>query len=222
MAFLSDNCTFCELTQGLLDVCRPFSCGNDDLDDFFANDAVRYAKFLMGKTYCFRVNSDLSEFACMFTLSNDSIRIYDLPRGRRDHMRSLTHHEKPLRRYPGVLVGRLGVNVELGGMGIGSETLDFIKGWFSSRDNKTGCRFVIVDAVNDPRVVSFYAKNGFNPLFSSEEQEFLYTGGKKGEPVFLSTRLMYFDLLEMRMADERVQPGPQSQIVETEMKGQNQ
>lgn len=57
MAFLSDNCTFCELTQGLLDVCRPFSCGNDDLDDFFANDAVRYAKFLMGKTYCFRVNA---------------------------------------------------------------------------------------------------------------------------------------------------------------------
>ena len=137
----------------------------------------------MGKTYCFRVNSDPSKFACMFTLSNDSIRIYDLPRGRRDHMRRLTHHEKPLRRYPGVLVGRLGVNVEFGGMGVGSETLDFIKGWFSSRDNKTGCRFVIVDAVNEPRVVSFYEKNGFYPLFSSEEQEFLYTGGKKGDPV---------------------------------------
>ena len=58
MAFLSDNCTFCELTQELLDVCSPFTCGSDDLDDFFANDAVRYAKFLMGKTYCFRVNSD--------------------------------------------------------------------------------------------------------------------------------------------------------------------
>ena len=109
--------------------------------------------------------------------------------------------------------------VEFGGMGIGSETLDFIKGWFSSRDNKTGCRFVIVDAVNEPRVVSFYEKNGFYPLFSSEEQEFLYTGGKKGDPVSLSTRLMYFDLLEMRMADERNQPDTNLKSRKLTMKG---
>ena len=109
MAFLADNCTFCELTSKVLADCRPFSCGNDDLDDFFANDATRYAQFLMGKTYCFRLNSDPSKLVCALTLSNDSIRIYDLPRSRRDHMRRLTHHEKPLRRYPGVLIGRLGV-----------------------------------------------------------------------------------------------------------------
>lgn len=50
---------------------------------------------------------------CAFTVSNDSIRIYDLPRSRRDYMKRLTHHEKPLRRYPGVLIGRLGVNQPL-------------------------------------------------------------------------------------------------------------
>ena len=80
MAFLADNCTFCELTSKVLADCRPFSCGNDDLDDFFANDATRYAQFLMGKTYCFRLNSDPSKLVCALTLSNDSIRIYDLPR----------------------------------------------------------------------------------------------------------------------------------------------
>ena len=42
MAFWADNCTFCELTSNVLADCRPFSCGNDDLDDFFANDATRY------------------------------------------------------------------------------------------------------------------------------------------------------------------------------------
>ena len=113
-------------------------------------------------------------------------------------MKSLTHHEKPLRRYPGVLIGRLGVCSGFAGKGIGSETLDFVKGWFYSSDNKTGCRFIIVDAVNEPHVISFYQKNGFMPLFSSEEQEFIYTGGRKGEPVVLDTRLMYFDLLGMR------------------------
>ena len=51
--------------------------------------------------------------------------------------------------------------VSLLGGGIGSEALDFVKGWFYSSSNKTGCRFVIVDAVNDPQVLSFYEKNGF-------------------------------------------------------------
>jgi ribosomal protein S18 acetylase RimI-like enzyme len=121
-------------------------------------------------------------------------------------MRKLTHHEKPLRRYPGVLIGRLGVGSEFAGRGIGSETLDFVKGWFYSSDNKTGCRFIIVDAVNEPHVISFYQKNGFVPLFSSEEQEFLYTGGRKGEPITLDTRLMYFDLLGMQTS--AAQPPP--------------
>ena len=47
--------------------------------------------------------------------------------------------------------------------------------------------------------MSFLAdKCSFLPLFSSEEQEFIYTGGKKGEPVTLATRLLYFDLLELQ------------------------
>lgn len=120
-------------------------------------------------------------------------------------MKSLTHHEKPLRRYPGVLIGRLGVSSEFAGNGIGSEALDFVKGWFYSSSNKTGCRFVIVDAVNDPQVLSFYEKNDFRPLFPTEEQKFAYTMGKKDAPIKLDTRLMYFDLLNMRQEDCRNQ-----------------
>lgn len=198
MAFISDKCSFQELTDDTLAACQPFSCGNEDLDDFFAHDATRYAHFLMGKTYCFRLNSDPSKIVCAFTISNDSIRIYDLPRGRRDYMKSLTHHEKPLRRYPGVLIGRLGVSCDYAGQGMGSEALQFVKGWFFSSSNKTGCRFVIVDAVNEPQVITFYEKNDFHCLFSSEEQEFIYTSGKKGQTSNLATRLMYYDLLEMR------------------------
>lgn len=38
-------------------------------------------------------------------------------------------------------------------------------------------------------------------LFTSEEQEFIYTGGKKGERVELDTRLMYFDLMDLSTSD---------------------
>ena len=125
---------------------------------------------------------------------------------RRKLRENVQYPKRLIHNYPSVLIGRLAVSEKFQGKGIESEILDFLKIWFSDSHNKTGCRFVIVDAVNESRVVSFYEKNGFNPLFSSEEQEFLYTGGKKGDPVSLSTRLMYFDLLEMRMADERDQP----------------
>jgi hypothetical protein len=57
---------------------------------------------------------------------------------------------------------------------------------------------VIVDAVNEPQVLSFYEKNDFRPLFYTEEQEFAYTMGKKDVSVKLDTRLMYFDLLKLR------------------------
>ena len=153
----------------------------------------------MGKSYCFVLEDDPSTIACAFTVSNDSIRVYDLPRGRRDYMKRMTH--KHLRRYPGVLVARLAVYQEYSHKGIGSETLLFIKQWFLSPDNKTGCRFVVVDAVNDTNVLQFYQKNGFVFLFTSEEQEFIYTGGKKGEPVELTTRLMYFDLMDLSTSD---------------------
>ena len=198
MAFLIEQCSFCELTEDVINSCQFFSCGNDDLDDFFRNDATRYAHYLMGKTYCFRLNTNPTKIVCAFTISNDSIRIYDLPRSRKDYMKSITHHEKPLKRYPGVLLGRLGVGNEFARRGIGSEVLDFIKGWFYSSNNKTGCRFVIVDAVNEPKVLAFYQKNGFQMLFSSERQELYYTVGKNNTQAAIDTRLMYYDLLNMR------------------------
>ena len=201
MAFLEENCVLDILTDGILTECHPFVCGDDDMDEFFRKDALDYTRYRMGKSYCFRMKDDTQTIVACFTVSNDSIRIYNLPRSRRDYMKSLTHHEKPLRRYPGVLIGRLGVSSEFAGKGVGSEALDFVKGWFYSSSNKTGCRFVIVDAVNDLQVLSFYEKNGVRPLFPTEEQEFAYTMGKKDAPVKLDTRLMYFDLLNLRQED---------------------
>ena len=35
-----------------------------------------------------------------------------------------------MRRYPGVLIGRLGINKEYKHQGIGSDLMTFIKSWF--------------------------------------------------------------------------------------------
>ena len=68
--------------------------------------------------------------------------------------------------------------------------MDFIKAWFIDPHNKTGCRFIIVDAYNEEIPLSYYTKNGFQYMFSTEKQESEYTN--KGTSVKLNTRLMFF------------------------------
>ena len=204
MGFLQDNCFFCPYTPGTASTCDSFACGSDDMDDFFRSDAFEYAAFKMGRSYCFRMTDHPETIVCVFTISNDSIRIYDLPRSRKDYMLRITHHQKRLNRYPGILIGRIAVNEKFSGQGIGSELLDFVKEWFADEGYRSGCRFVIVDAINDEKTRHFYEKNDFVFLFSSEQQEDLYTNPPKDEaermfrlnnPQPLQTRIMYYDLL---------------------------
>lgn len=101
--------------------------------------------------------------------------------------------------YPAVLIGRLGVNLNFKRKGIGRELMDFIKGWFRNSTNKTGCRFVVVDAYNEAEPLGYYVNNGFDFLFTSEDQEREYLRLPKGRP--LSTRLMFFDLILLDVED---------------------
>jgi hypothetical protein len=77
--------------------------------------------------------------------------------------------------------------------------------WFLDESNKTGCRFAIVDAKNEPDVLRFYEHNGFKPLFPREIDEDFYTKPPKDDeereeriknPRKLRTRLMFSDLLD--------------------------
>ena len=205
MVFLEENCVLNILTDGILSECHPFVCGDDDMDEFFQKDALDYTRYRMGKSYCFRMKDDVQTIIACFTVSNDSIRIYDLPSSRRNAMWGITNREKMLTRYPGVLVGRLAVASQFSGKGIGSEVLDFIRMWFLDESNKTGCRFAIVDAKNEPEVLRFYEHNGFKALFPREIDEDFYTKPPKDDeereermkhPRRLRTRLMFSDLLD--------------------------
>jgi len=199
MDFLRDNCTLEALTDDILRECRPFRCSDTDLNDFFQNDALEYARYQMGKTYCFRLVDDPTVVVAYFTLANDSIRIFDLPNSRKNKMWRITHRRKMLKRYPGVLIGRLAVDEEFARRGIGSEAIRIICAWFmDDGTSKTGCRFAIVDAKNEEGVLNFYASNGFKLLFPNEKDEDVYfrpDGQREEANEPLRTRLMFLDLL---------------------------
>lgn len=137
-----------------------------------------------------------------FTLSNDSIRITNriTDEYKEQFLADAELRDKSLKRFPAVLIGRLGTNKIFAGRGYGSAIMDFIKVLFRT-NNRTGCRFLIVDAMNNPRTLHYYEKNGFRFLIDDERLEAKYMGIGVGR-LPLNTRLMYFDLLKLKIEDE--------------------
>ena len=170
-----------------------FDCGDEDLNAFFQEDAFNYDAQLLGRSYCF-LSALEGDIAAVFTLSNSAIRVAELPNNAKRRLVKLIPWVKQGRNYPAVLIGRLGVSRKYRNQKIGSQIIDFIKAWFLSNHNKTGCRFVVVDAYNKEDVLHFYsnASNKFSFLFKEESQEKLYNSIPADEN--LKTRQMYFDL----------------------------
>lgn len=180
-------------TKEVASYCEPFRCDDTDLDDFFATDAFYYDEELLGRTYAWINIEEPSLIMGLVTLANDSIKAKDIISSARNRVqRSITNAKRGM-NYPAVLIGRLGVSSDFRGKGlnIGSQILSFIKDWFRA-DNKTGCRFIVVDAYNNDRTIHFYERNGFKTLYKTEQEERNFLKLKEEEP--LETRFMFFDL----------------------------
>ena len=193
MGFLADKCTFRLLTRDLISTCKPFSCGYDDLDEYFLKDSPLWADQMYGKTYCFVLKEDPHTIVCAFSLSNETMRVDLLPNSQKKRFLKEIPKDKRMRRYPTVLIGRLGVDLQFSNKGIGTELMQILKFWFVEPDNKAAVRYLAVDALNNPKTLSYYEKNGFAYLFKDEEQEAI--NSKMKQP--LKTRYMYFDLIEV-------------------------
>lgn len=198
MSFLLEKCTLRKYTTQIIQSSSPFDCGNADLNDFFANDAVNYDCELLGKSYCFTLDDDKSEIVAAFTVANDSIKTLILPNSRKKKVISSIPREKLMRSYPAVMIGRLGVSERYRRLpnessSVGDQLMDFIKSWFIDDRNKTGCRFIVVDSYNSSTPLNYYRRNGFKEMFSTEEQEKIVSGYPLDAK--LITRLLYFDLI---------------------------
>lgn len=162
------------------DLRPPFDCDDDDLNEFFTKDSIVSGKELLSVTYVLEQNNKTIAF---FSVSNDSIKKENVPLSKFKKLVRPIPHEKRYSSLPAVKVGRFATCKGLQRQGIGTALLDFIKVWFT-KGNKTGCRFIIVDAYNKPHTARFYQKNGF---------EFLVEDDLNDE-----TRLMFFDLIKFR------------------------
>ncbi len=166
---------------GLNDVVGHFDCGDDDLNDFIINDAPLYRNTLLAMTYVFE-NRNSGKVIAYFSVANDRISIKDFPTNT-DFNRFRKHkfvNEKRLKSYPAIKICRLGIDKSAQGQQVGTFLLDFVGTMFVT-DNRSGCRFLTVDAYL--QAIPFYLKNNF---------VFLSSGDKDHR-----TRMMYFDLADL-------------------------
>ena len=158
-----------------------FDCGDEDLNGFILTDAPLYRKEKLAVTYIVTERADYNKVVAFFSLSNDRISISDFDnKTRYNRFSRRFNNHKRLKSYPAGKIGRLAVRSSTKGMNVGSTLLDFIKHFFVA-DNKTGCRFITVDAYS--AAIPFYLKNGFVPLNDEDAEE--------------PTRLLYFDLNDL-------------------------
>ena len=157
---------------------KSFDCGDADLNEFLFTDAKHYLSQLLAVTYLYEYSADIVAF---FSVSNDTISFRErtLSKTEWNRLRRTYPNRKRLNKLPAVKIGRLGVDNKYQGADIGTQLLDYIKILFID-NNKTGCRYITVDAYNNKKTITFYLKNGFNFLTVNDVKE--------------DTRLMYFDL----------------------------
>ena len=126
MSLLQD-CVMLTFTEEVMCKCLHFSCGDEDLNSFFTEDAFLYEEEMLGKTYCWVTKVKPYRIVALITLANDSIKAHKLSSSTRNKVQRSISNAKRGRSYPAVLIGRIGVNEEYQGMHIGSQLLDFVK-----------------------------------------------------------------------------------------------
>lgn len=175
-----------------------FDCGRKSINEFFQNEAQAYQDELFGKTYFFVFPDEPTKVVAGFTVANASIFTKHLGNSRQKKLGREVHHEKGLINYPAVLLAQLGVDVKYKGNHLGEQIIEFVEEWFTSDDNKSGCRHLIVDAYDEPGLLDYYQRNGLNLFFSSLEQEMKYRNWNTEKDGPLETRLMFRDMILLR------------------------
>ena len=156
---------------------KSFKCTNNDLNDFLLNEALDYQKELLAKTYLV-VNEDNGDVIAYFSLLNDTIRLEETSKATANRINRKIPNSKRRKHYPALKIGRLAVDSRYAGKGLGEQILKSICLMFR-HNNRTGCRFLTVDALASAS--GFYENKGNFRFFSDEDEEDI-------------TRLMYFDL----------------------------
>lgn len=141
-----------------------FSCGDPDLDDFFANDAHRLQRSHTVQTYLARHVETGAKILGFVSLMTDAVRLQTQERKHLDLLSS----DHPV--IPAIKIARLGVCTSMQrGEGIGTALVRFAFLTAQEVAESAGCRLLTLDAY--PNAISFYEHLGFTKNRDKEYRE---------------------------------------------------
>lgn len=140
-----------------------FDCDNPDVNEFFWGEFLNYERLRLCKTYELTTEEIIAENldpVAFISYSNHAEKLSKI-------IKELVKipEAKRLKQCPATKLVWLGVSKDSQKDGVGTDLLNITKLLFISEENRTGCRLITVDAMNDPdhdqRPVRLYEKNGF-------------------------------------------------------------
>lgn len=139
-----------------LDV-QHFDCGDDDLNDFLKNDAIYYTKNNLAVTY---LVADSDKVVSYMSLAVGAIEV-------KKHLFEKDIDPRAMiRYYPCLKIARLATDKRYQGKGYAAEMIYLAVTIAKEIRKRAGCRFLMVDAYPDPKVVNWYKKRGFVTPYS--------------------------------------------------------
>ena len=149
-----------------------FDCGKPHLNEFLVN-APNFHRDRLGLTSVVFHRDLAGRVIGYFTLANDSLPLTTSEQGELG-----LHDTVVLKAYPAVKLGRLAVASDLQGQGIGEQVMDLVHGEILDSASLSAARLVILDADNEPRVVRFYRKLGYQESLWAEKKAIKVSGSK--------------------------------------------
>lgn len=135
--------------------CTEFDCGNNELNQYLRKYAKQNDKRGIGKTYIAVKPSTAKSIGGYYTISTSTIEFESLPQ---DTARKLPNYP-----IPAILIGRLAVDLNCQGEGLGEELLVNALNRIVQISEEVGIYAVRVDAINE-RAKQFYLKYEFLPF----------------------------------------------------------
>ena len=142
-----------------------FSCGDDKLDKFFHEEVCLCMKYKYVTAYCVKDQNEL--IIALFTLALDAV-VLSTEEEKEDFISdssTIINEEyidtfEKQSAFPAINIGHLAVRQDLQSGGIGTFIINFVTNTFIEY-KISGCQFITVDSLNNPRTNKFYDKNGF-------------------------------------------------------------
>lgn len=148
-----ENWTLAPIEENDISSLSTHFSGHTDLDHYFLNECLDFEKGLFVKTYKLIDKSTPNLILGLISLCNGSL-CFEYEQ-RNDQ---IPEEKFGLESYPAVKIERFAIREQFQHLGYGTILLQLLKEFFVF-ENRTGCRFIIADALVG--AVPFYSKNDF-------------------------------------------------------------